>query len=127
MAEVGDDAKRRLEVERVVWLATVRPDGSPHLTPVWFVFDGGTWWIATARRNVKVANIRHQDQVSLALPDTERPLVAQGRARIVWSDFPSTVTVAFSVKYDGWDITSDERDGPRVLLAVDTERWLLSG
>jgi len=27
---------RFLEQEAVVWLATVRPDGSPHLVPTWF-------------------------------------------------------------------------------------------
>lgn len=79
MAELRGGAKRRLEEEKVVWCATVRRDGSPHLTPVWFVFDDGTWWIATARRNVKVANIERQDQVSLALPDTDfRDLADQG-------------------------------------------------
>lgn len=127
MAELRDGAEQRLDEERVVWCATVRPNGSPHVTPVWFVFDRGTWWIATARRNVKVANIEHQDQVSLALPDPDRPLVAQGRARIHSCDFPPAVTEAFGAKYDGWDIASDEPDGPRVLLEVATERWLFTG
>lgn len=127
MAELTEGAEQRLGEERAVWFATVRPDGSPHVTPVWSVLDRGIWWIATAQRNVKVANLEHQDQVSLALPDPDRPLVAQGRARIRWSDFPSAVTDAFAAKYDGWDILSDEPDGPRVLLEVTTERWLFIG
>ncbi len=105
----------------------VRPDGSPHVTPVWFVFIDGVWWVATARRNMKVANVENQDQVSLALPDPERPAVAQGRARIHRSNFPSEVLRAFAVKYDGWDISSHEPDGPRVLFEIATARWLFDG
>jgi hypothetical protein len=29
-----------LEREPVVWLSTVRPDGDPHLVPIWFSWDG---------------------------------------------------------------------------------------
>ena len=67
------------------------------------------------------------DQLALALPDAGRPLVAQGRARIRWSDFPAEVVAAFAAKYDGWDITNDEVDGSRVLLEVRTDRWLFGG
>lgn len=118
---------RRLGEERVAWFVCVRPDGSPHVTPVWFVHVDGVWWVATAQRNVKVANVEHQDQVSLALSDPGRPVVAQGRARIRRSDFPAAVSRAFAAKYDGWDISSDEPDGPRVLLEVETTRWLFHG
>ena len=103
MDKLSNDVEERLEKERTVWFATVRPNRSPHVTPVWFVFDSGKWWIAIAQRNVKVANIEHEDQVSLALPDPDRPLVAQGRARVRRSDFPHSVSTAFATKYDGWD------------------------
>jgi len=50
-----------------------------------------------------VANVQHEDQVSLALPDPGHPVVAQGRARIHWSEFPAVVSQAFAAKYDDWD------------------------
>lgn len=127
MTPLSEDVERRLEQERVVWFVSVRRDGSPHVTPVWFVFSDGTWWVATAWRNVKVANVRHQTQVSLALPDPEQPLVAQGRAYVHESDFPDAVVREFAEKYSGWDIASTEPDGPRVLLEVATDRWLFAG
>jgi hypothetical protein len=37
------------------------------------------------------------------------------------------VTTAFAATYDGWDITSEKPDGPRVLLEVATDRWLFAG
>ena len=127
MKPMAEDVERRIEQEQVVWFVSVRPDGSPHVTPVWFVFEGGTWWIATARHNVKVDNVEHEDQVSLALPDARQPVVAQGRARVGQSDFPHAITRRFAEKYSGWDITSTEPDGPRVLLEVATTRWLFAG
>lgn len=127
MKPLAEDVERRLEQEPVVWFVSVRANGSPHVTPVWFVYTRGTWWIATARRNIKVGNVEHEDQVSLALPDTGRPVVAEGRVRVHQSDFPEAVAGAFANKYGGWDIASVEPDGPRVLFEVVTDRWLLAG
>ena len=31
---------RLLREELVVWLSSVRPDGRPHLVPIWFSWDG---------------------------------------------------------------------------------------
>lgn len=72
----------RLAAERIVWLCTLRPNGSPHVTPVWFVFVRGTWWIGAERASVKLRNIENDPRVSLALEGGEAPVVAEGRARI---------------------------------------------
>ena len=29
-----------LDREVIVWLSTVRPDGRPHLIPIWLLWDG---------------------------------------------------------------------------------------
>ena len=34
--EIDDAAAQRLATEPILWLATTRPDGRPHLVPVWF-------------------------------------------------------------------------------------------
>ena len=38
-------------------LATVRADGSPHVTPVWWEFDGTNILVNTARGRVKAKNL----------------------------------------------------------------------
>ncbi|MFF0376398.1 pyridoxamine 5'-phosphate oxidase family protein [Actinoplanes missouriensis] len=40
--------------EPVAWLCRLRRDGSPHQTPIWFVFHGATLWIRSAEKNRKV-------------------------------------------------------------------------
>lgn len=115
----------RLADERNVWLCTVRRDGSPHVTPVWFVYADGTWWIGCDARSVKVRNLEADPRVSLALEDGTTPVVAEGIAHLHRGDFPTTVVKAFASKYDGWDVR--ERVGERVLLEVAVRRWLLAG
>lgn len=37
---LNDALTHRLQTEDVIWLTTVRPDGSPVPTPVWFFWNG---------------------------------------------------------------------------------------
>lgn len=39
----------RLGRDQRVWMSTLRVrDGSPHVTPVWFVYEPGRWWVSAA-------------------------------------------------------------------------------
>lgn len=126
--ELPADVAGRLATERNVWLTTVRPDGSPHTTPVWFVFAGTTWWISCEQRSVKVRNVVAQPRVSLALEDGDAPVVAEGVAAVRGTDVPADVVEAFAAKYDGWDIrVPDTPDRPRAVLEIAVSRWLLLG
>jgi PPOX class probable F420-dependent enzyme len=62
---------RLLRDEPVVWLSTVRPDGRPHLVPIWFSWDGERLFIASKPQARKVGNMRENPQVMLALGDAE--------------------------------------------------------
>ncbi len=62
---------RLLDAEPVVWLSTVRPDGTPHLVPIWFSWDGETVLIASKPQAKKVANLRANPRVMLALGEPD--------------------------------------------------------
>ncbi|MFI6638869.1 pyridoxamine 5'-phosphate oxidase family protein [Streptomyces sp. NPDC050504] len=130
LAAVPSDAVReRLAEEPNVWLCTVRPNGSPHVTPVWFVYghESSRWWIGSDLGAVKVRNVLADPRVSLALEDGRHPVVAEGDATVLRGGFPPDVVDAFRRKY-GWDVTVPERPGgSRVLLEVRVRRWLLAG
>jgi PPOX class probable F420-dependent enzyme len=73
-AAIDDSAARvgrLLDVEPVVWLSTVRPDGLPHLVPIWFSWDGEALLIATKPHARKVANLRANPRVMLALGEPD--------------------------------------------------------
>ncbi|TLS43363.1 pyridoxamine 5'-phosphate oxidase [Streptomyces montanus] len=123
----GAAVRDRLAQEKHAWLCTVRPDGSPHVTPVWFVFLQGSWWIGADGRSVKVRNVEKFSRVSLTLEDGRFPVVAEGEAVLHRGPFPKRITDAFAAKY-GWDVSAPrEQGGGRVLLEVPVRRWLLAG
>src|SRR5262245_48849940 len=81
---------RLLRSEPVVWMSTVRPDGSPHLIPIWFSWDGEAILIASKPAAQKVRNIRANPVVMLALgqPDEDFDVgLLEGRAELV--DMPA--------------------------------------
>jgi PPOX class probable F420-dependent enzyme len=62
---------RLLDAEPVIWLSTVRPDGTPHLVPIWFSWDGESVLIASKPHAKKVANLRSNPRVMLALGEPD--------------------------------------------------------
>jgi PPOX class probable F420-dependent enzyme len=63
-------------------LATLNPDGSPQVTPVWVDFDGSHVIVNTARGRVKAKNLAREPRVALSIADPENPyryLGVQGR------------------------------------------------
>lgn len=96
----------RLTQANIIWLATVRPDNSPHLVPIWFVVEKGNVYVCTSAGSVKARNIAANPRVTIALEDGVTPLVIQATSSLV-GEFPQAVVEAFRRKYD-WDITGDE-------------------
>jgi len=54
-------------------IATVMPDGSPQVTPVWFDYTNGKIRINTARGRVKARNMKVGVKVALAIIDPDNP------------------------------------------------------
>ncbi|MBO3086917.1 TIGR03618 family F420-dependent PPOX class oxidoreductase [Cellulomonas dongxiuzhuiae] len=116
-----------LAEQACVWLTTLRPDGSPHVTPVWYLLDEDTFWIASSTANVKVANMLRDPRVAIAVDGSgSRPVVAEGHAHVDRGIHAHAPLLArFAAKYDGWDAADERQDGPRVMVEVRVDRWLL--
>ncbi|MGW1214475.1 PPOX class F420-dependent oxidoreductase [Streptomyces sp. NPDC002499] len=70
---------------RTAKLSTVRADGSPHVTPIWFLLDGDDIVFNTAKTSVKGRNLARDGRAALCVDDDRPPfdyVVLQGRARI---------------------------------------------
>jgi len=111
----------RLAAARNIWIATVRPDGRPHLVPVWFVWTGANLYACISPDSVKGRNLTANPNVSLALEDGTRPLICEGQARLVEPPWPEEVVRLFAEKYD-WQIASD--DTYSALVEVTPRKWL---
>ena len=54
-------------------LATLNPDGTPQVTPVWVDYDGEHVMFNSAKGRQKDRNVRRDPRVSLAVVDPENP------------------------------------------------------
>ena len=78
--------RRFLEAEPIVWVSTVRPDGTPHLIPIWFWWDGEALLVFSKPDAQKVRNLRANPSVMLALGDVEDDFdvgLVEGRAELL--------------------------------------------
>ena len=62
----GERAAGRIAHEKVIWLTTVNPDGSPQSSPVWYLWDGSNF-LVYSRESARVANIQAHPQVGMNL------------------------------------------------------------
>jgi PPOX class probable F420-dependent enzyme len=62
-----------LEGTRTAALATVRPDGRPHVAPIWFTLDCDDLLFNTGENTVKGANLQRDERVALMVDDEEPP------------------------------------------------------
>lgn len=54
-------------------LATIMPDGTPQVTPVWFDYTGGKIRINSTKGTVKTRNMREGAPVALLIIDPDNP------------------------------------------------------
>ena len=88
--------------EPVVWLSTVRPDGSPHLVPIWFWWDGEALLVFSKPNAQKVRNLRANPSVMLALGDAEDDFdvgLIEGRAELLDRPTAKVLPAAHLDKY----------------------------
>jgi PPOX class probable F420-dependent enzyme len=87
-------------------LATVMPDGSPQVTPVWFDFTNGHIRVNTAQGRVKARNMKEGAAVALAIMDPDNPyryIQIRGRVKRVIGEGAGAHIDSLSKKYLGQD------------------------
>ncbi len=101
------------ETRALAFLATVMPDGSPQVTPVWFNVEEGELWINSARGRVKDRNMRARPHVALCISDPNDPyryLQIRGRVVEITEEGAEEHIHRLSRKYTGqdWNIPPGE-------------------
>ncbi|MFF0478741.1 PPOX class F420-dependent oxidoreductase [Streptomyces sp. NPDC004284] len=102
-------------------LATIRPDGSPHVNPVWYLWDGERLWFTTSTDRFKYRNIAKDPRVSLSVNDPDQPYRYVEVRGVVDRVEPDPSTDGFFRLADRYGLTVDRplADAPtRVLLGL---------
>jgi PPOX class probable F420-dependent enzyme len=87
-------------------LATLMPDGTPQVTPVWFDYVGGAVRVNTAKGRVKARNMNEGASVALSILDPDnayRYVQVRGRVRRVTEEGASAHIDSLAKKYLGQD------------------------
>ncbi|MFL5798773.1 MAG: PPOX class F420-dependent oxidoreductase [Actinomycetota bacterium] len=80
--ELSADERRLFELPNHAVLGTIRPDGSPQVTPVWIVMEGDLVTVNSARGRAKVRNLERDPRATVTvmdLSDWERWASLEGR------------------------------------------------
>ena len=88
------------------WLATINPDGSPHVNGVGAMWADGAFWFETGRETRKGRNLARDPRCTLSVATTEFDLVAEGEAKVV-TDPPTVATMAALWAAQGWPCKVD--------------------
>lgn len=87
-------------------LATIMPDGSPQVTPVWFDYTNGLIRVNTAKGRVKARNMPEGAAVALSILDPDnayRYVQIRGRVKRVTEEGADAHIDALAKKYLGAD------------------------
>ena len=85
-------------------LATIREDGTPQVTPVWFDYDGEFVLIDSAEGRLKDRNIRRDPRVTIEIQDPANPyryLEIRGNVEVITNDGADDMIDKLSMKYLG--------------------------
>ena len=87
MAEAGGGGGE-LDTAKTVHVASISPDGAPHLVPMWFIRDGDTVPFWTFGKSQKIQNIRRDPRVTVMAETGEdyfhlQGVTIRGRAELV--------------------------------------------
>lgn len=98
-------AHTRLTDDMIIWLTTVRPNGQPQTSPVWFLYRDGEFLVYSRAGTARTTNIAENPRVSLNLDGNGRGgdiVTIEGEARIDREAPPSNEAPAYREKYAGF-------------------------
>lgn len=73
MTQISDAVHEMLGKKAFAHLATLMPDGSPHVTPVWIESDGDEIVFNTVEGRQKPTNLRRDNRVAISVIDPDDP------------------------------------------------------
>ncbi|HKV27745.1 MAG TPA: pyridoxamine 5'-phosphate oxidase family protein [Candidatus Acidoferrales bacterium] len=78
-------AEDRLHKSRQYWMVTVRPDGRPHVMPVWGLWRNGAFYFSTGGHSRKARNLAANANCIVCNENAGQGVIVEGAAEI-WRD-----------------------------------------
>jgi Pyridoxamine 5'-phosphate oxidase len=128
-------AEERMAAAQNYWVATVRPDGRPHLTPVWGVWVDGVFYFGSGPQTRKVRNLAENPSVAVH-PAGDDVVIVEGVAEMIVEPDPALAEQVYAASVAKYGMGSHDIEGsyavrPRVVFAWTangfpntTTRWM---
>jgi PPOX class probable F420-dependent enzyme len=121
-----DDAARKLiEAKNFAHIATVRPDGSAAVTPVWIDLEDGLLRINSAEGRAWPEHLRRDPRITINVMNLENPyeyVTIRGRVVDDTHDSANEHIDQLSRKYLGQDYPYRQPGEQRVTFRIEPER-----
>ena len=112
-------------------LATLNPDGSPQVTPVWVDFDGQHILVNSAKGRRKDKNMRAHPRVALSIQDPDNPyryVEVRGKVSEITQKGADEHIDSLAKKYLGADKYPHRQPGEvRVLYKIEPQKFSSMG
>jgi PPOX class probable F420-dependent enzyme len=112
-------------------LATLMPDGSLQVTPVWVDYDGAYVVVNSARGRQKDKNMKHNSTVALSILDPENPyryLEVRGQVAEITEQGAEEHIDKMAKKYMGLETYPYRREGEvRVIYKIEPRHFTAMG
>jgi PPOX class probable F420-dependent enzyme len=123
--QISEGVRKLFEEANFGHLATLMPDGSPQVTPVWVDFDGRHILVNTAEGRQKPRNIRRDPRVAIEVISQENPYahaLVRGRVVEITNDGADEHIDRLAKKYLGRDKYPFRQPGEqRVIFKIAAE------
>jgi general stress protein 26 len=98
-------AQQRLAQSHNYWIATTRPDGSPHVMPVWGIWVDSVFYFSTGRESRKAKNLRSNPRCTICTEKSREAVILEGTAReITDSARIKKLGAPYYKKYKPWKL-----------------------
>jgi nitroimidazol reductase NimA-like FMN-containing flavoprotein (pyridoxamine 5'-phosphate oxidase superfamily) len=105
-----DWARERFSKSHNYLISTVRPDGSPHVMPIWGIWLDGAFYLSTASSSRKGKNLEQNPACVVCSENADEVVILEGRAqKMETSEVPAQAFADYKAKYD-WEL--DPKLGP---------------
>jgi PPOX class probable F420-dependent enzyme len=124
--QLSDRARALIEGTNLGNIATVMPDGSPHVVPVWIDYDAGNVLVNTAEGRQKLKNIRHDPRVAMDIVNNDNPyemVALRGHVVEVTHEGADAHIDKLAKKYLGRDTYPFRQPGEqRVIVRIEPDK-----
>ena len=127
MASIPDDFRELFEKKTFAHLATLMPDGSPQVTPVWIDYDADAdrLFVNTERDRQKEKNARNDSHVAVSMTDPANPyrmLSVRGEVDDLTTDGARAHIDELAKRYMGEEQYPNPIQTERVIISIRPEQ-----